>query len=110
MTTEHPADSAPPTNRSASHSSQSRGLSSISSRSGIACITAIIRVPPTDWRFIIPRGRLQRARARLGPERLADVNGLASSAEPPLLHFAKRQDMVAWAPTSVDAERAGSAP
>ena len=25
--------------------------------SGIACITAIIRVPPTDWRFIIHRGR-----------------------------------------------------
>jgi uncharacterized protein YqjF (DUF2071 family) len=57
-----------------------------------------------------PPWTLQRARARLGPNGLADVNGLALPPEPPLLHFAKRQDMVAWAPTSVDAERAGSAP
>ena len=57
-----------------------------------------------------PPWMLQPARARLIRNGLADVNGLALPTAPPLLHFVKRQDMVAWAPISVDAERAGSAP
>jgi uncharacterized protein YqjF (DUF2071 family) len=57
-----------------------------------------------------PPWALQPARARLVRNGLADVNGLALPSAPPLLHFSKRQDAIAWAPTSVDAERAGSAP
>jgi uncharacterized protein len=57
-----------------------------------------------------PPWTLQPARAQVVRNALADANGLALPGVPPLLHFAKRQDMVAWAPTSVDAERAGSAP
>jgi uncharacterized protein YqjF (DUF2071 family) len=66
----------------------------------------------TPYRLEIhhPPWMLQPARADLMCNDLADVNGLALPHLPPLLHFVKRQDMVAWAPTSVDAERAGSPP
>ena len=57
-----------------------------------------------------PSWVLQPARARVVCESLAEVNGLTLPSSPPLLHFAKRQDMVAWMPASVDAERAGSPP
>ena len=53
---------------------------------------------------------LQPARGRVACESLAGVNGLTLPPSPPLLHFAKRQDMVAWMPASVDAEPAGSPP
>jgi len=44
---------------------------------------------------------LQRAEARLARNELAAANGLSLPSAPPLLHFSKRQDVVAWAPTSI---------
>jgi uncharacterized protein YqjF (DUF2071 family) len=46
-----------------------------------------------------PPWQLQPAEAHLTRNTMAAVNGLTLPAEPPLLHFAKRQDMVGWAPT-----------
>jgi uncharacterized protein len=45
-----------------------------------------------------PPWLLQAADAEFVRNNLADVNGLALPGVAPLLHFAKRQDMVAWAP------------
>ncbi len=45
-----------------------------------------------------PPWQLQTAEAQLTRNSMAEAAGLALSAEPPLLHFARRQDMVAWAP------------
>jgi len=53
---------------------------------------------------------LQPARGRVVCDSLAGVNGLRLPPSDPLLHFAKRQDMVAWMPASLDTERAGSPP
>jgi uncharacterized protein YqjF (DUF2071 family) len=44
---------------------------------------------------------LQPAEAHVTRNGLADANGLELPQSLPLLHFAKRQDMVAWAPTFV---------
>jgi uncharacterized protein YqjF (DUF2071 family) len=44
---------------------------------------------------------LQSAEARLTRNELAAVNGLSLPSSLPLLHFSKRQDVVAWAPTSI---------
>jgi uncharacterized protein YqjF (DUF2071 family) len=57
-----------------------------------------------------PPWKLQPARAQVAGNDMANVNGLALPQLPPLLHFARRQDVVAWAPRSIDAERAGSPP
>ena len=46
-----------------------------------------------------PPWLLQRAEAHIVRNTMADVNGVVLPDEPPLLHFAKRQDMVAWLPT-----------
>ena len=46
-----------------------------------------------------PPWRLQRARATLVRNTMADASGIALPFKPPLLHFAKRQDAVAWPPT-----------
>jgi uncharacterized protein YqjF (DUF2071 family) len=45
-----------------------------------------------------PPWLLQSAEAQFMRNSMADAAGLALPAEPPLLHFALRQDMVAWAP------------
>lgn len=46
-----------------------------------------------------PPWSLQPARAEVARNTMAEINGVTLPDEPPLLHFAKRQDMVAWAPT-----------
>jgi uncharacterized protein YqjF (DUF2071 family) len=45
-----------------------------------------------------PPWRLQSARAALVRNSMAEVNGVTLPDHPPLVHFAKRQDMVAWPP------------
>jgi uncharacterized protein YqjF (DUF2071 family) len=45
-----------------------------------------------------PPWLLQPAEAQFSRNSMAEATGLALPAELPLLHFAKRQDMVAWAP------------
>jgi uncharacterized protein len=45
-----------------------------------------------------PPWQLQLAEAQLMQNSMAEAAGLTLPAEPPLLHFAPRQDMVAWAP------------
>jgi uncharacterized protein YqjF (DUF2071 family) len=46
-----------------------------------------------------PPWLLQPARADLHRNTMARANGIRLPDEPPLLHFAKRQDIVAWAPS-----------
>ena len=46
-----------------------------------------------------PPWSLQMAEAVVRKNTLADANGLAFTGAPPLLHFARRQDMIAWMPT-----------
>jgi uncharacterized protein YqjF (DUF2071 family) len=48
-----------------------------------------------------PPWPLQTATATLVRNTLADVNGIRLPDRKPLLHFARRQDMVAWMPESV---------
>ena len=48
-----------------------------------------------------PPWPLQRAEATLVRNTMAAVNGVALPDRPPLLHFAKRQDMVAWLPETL---------
>jgi uncharacterized protein len=45
-----------------------------------------------------PPWQLQPAEGTFVRNAMADVNGLRLPDRPPLLHFAKRQDMVAWLP------------
>jgi uncharacterized protein len=45
---------------------------------------------------------LQLATATFHVNTMADANGLSLPQAPPLLHFAKRQDMVAWLPSGTD--------
>ena len=45
-----------------------------------------------------PRWRLQSAAAEFARNSMAEASCLALPAQQPLLHFARRQDMVAWAP------------
>jgi uncharacterized protein YqjF (DUF2071 family) len=45
-----------------------------------------------------PRWLLQRAQASIDVNTMGRANGIDLPARPPLLHFAKRQDMVAWLP------------
>ena len=45
-----------------------------------------------------PRWILQRAQASIEVNTMGRVNGIELPARPPLLHFSKRQDMVAWLP------------
>jgi uncharacterized protein YqjF (DUF2071 family) len=49
-----------------------------------------------------PRWPLQSAEAHIAHNTMADAAGLRLPAMKPLLHFSRRQDMVAWAPTSID--------
>jgi uncharacterized protein YqjF (DUF2071 family) len=46
-----------------------------------------------------PPWPLQGAEAQLIRNTMADVNGFQLPDQPPLLHFARRQDVVAWTPT-----------
>jgi uncharacterized protein len=48
-----------------------------------------------------PPWLLQPAEAQFLRNSMAEAAGLILPAEPPLLHFAKRQDMVAWAPDRI---------
>ncbi len=48
-----------------------------------------------------PPWLLQPAEAQFSRNSMAEAAGLILPAEPPLLHFAKRQDMVAWAPDRI---------
>jgi uncharacterized protein YqjF (DUF2071 family) len=45
-----------------------------------------------------PPWRLQIAEAEFARNGMAEASGLRLPEAPPLLHFAKRQDMVAWMP------------
>jgi len=49
-----------------------------------------------------PPWPLQPAHAQLHRNTMAEANGLSLPDEPPLLHFAKRQDMVAWGPEPLE--------
>jgi hypothetical protein len=57
----------------------------------------------TPYRLDIhhPPWPLQAARAELTRNSMADVHGITLPACPPLLHFARRQDMVAWSPVAL---------
>lgn len=48
-----------------------------------------------------PPWPLQRARVHLVGNGMADVNGVMLPAQSPRVHFAKRQDMVAWLPAAL---------
>jgi uncharacterized protein len=48
-----------------------------------------------------PPWPLQPARGEFVRNTMADVHGITLPHEPPLLHFAKRQDMVAWSPSDL---------
>jgi uncharacterized protein len=48
-----------------------------------------------------PRWPLQTADARFTRNTMADAAGLKLAEREPLLHFSKRQDMVAWTPTAI---------
>jgi uncharacterized protein YqjF (DUF2071 family) len=50
-----------------------------------------------------PPWPLQDAEAELTVNTMAEASGILLPAVAPLLHFSKRQDMVAWAPTAADA-------
>jgi len=45
---------------------------------------------------------LQRATAVVLENDMAEAGGVSLPAVEPLLHFARRQDVVAWLPASVD--------
>lgn len=49
-----------------------------------------------------PPWPLQRAEAQVIENTMADASGIRLPGQPPLLHFAKRQDMVAWMPAHLD--------
>jgi uncharacterized protein YqjF (DUF2071 family) len=49
-----------------------------------------------------PRWPLQPAAADLTRNSMAEVNGIALPDRTPLLHYVKRQDMVAWMPTGLN--------
>jgi len=55
----------------------------------------------TPYRMEIhhPSWPLQRAQAEIRRNGMAAASGLTLDDAPPLLHFVKRQDVVAWAPT-----------
>ena len=57
----------------------------------------------TPYRLEIhhPRWPLQAATAQLTRNTMAAAQGIALPAVDPLLHFSRRQDMVAWPPTAV---------
>jgi uncharacterized protein YqjF (DUF2071 family) len=57
----------------------------------------------TPYRLDIhhPPWPLQTAEARIHANGMASANGLATPGGPPLLHFARRLDMVAWAPSEL---------
>ena len=50
---------------------------------------------------IIRRGRCESARAEIPMNTMADAAGIRLPEMAPLLHFAKRQDMVCWAPQTI---------
>ncbi len=58
----------------------------------------------TPYRLEIhhPRWPLQAATAQLTRNTMAAAQGVALPAVDPLLHFSRRQDMVAWPPTAVE--------
>ena len=49
-----------------------------------------------------PRWTLESAEAEITVNTMADAAGIRLPSMAPLLHFSKRQDMVAWAPTAVE--------
>jgi uncharacterized protein YqjF (DUF2071 family) len=51
-----------------------------------------------------PLWALHPAQAEIGRNTMATISGLSLDDRPPLLHFAKRQDMVAWMPSSLNDE------
>ena len=46
-----------------------------------------------------PAWSLQAARAEITANTMAAASGISISGQPALLHFARRQDVIAWAPT-----------
>lgn len=51
-----------------------------------------------------PPWKLQPAEAAISENTMADAAGISLPPIEPLLHFVKRQDMVAWAPTTIGPE------
>jgi uncharacterized protein YqjF (DUF2071 family) len=49
-----------------------------------------------------PPWPLQSAEGQIISNTMLEANGLTRRTTPPLLHFAKRQDVVAWAPSSLN--------
>jgi uncharacterized protein YqjF (DUF2071 family) len=49
-----------------------------------------------------PPWPLQRARATIDRNTMAALSGIALPDDLPLLHFARRQDMVAWSPVAIE--------
>jgi uncharacterized protein len=49
-----------------------------------------------------PRWDLQLADAEFDRNTMAEASGIALPGRPPLLHYVKRQDTVAWMPTSLE--------
>jgi uncharacterized protein YqjF (DUF2071 family) len=60
------------------------------------------RAGPYQLDTLHPPWRLQRADAEFMRNTMAEIHGLLLPARPALLHFASRQDMVAWAPVRID--------
>jgi uncharacterized protein YqjF (DUF2071 family) len=56
------------------------------------------RSAPARLEIHHPRWLLQRAQASIEVNTMGRVNGIELPSRPPLVHFAKRQDMVAWRP------------
>ncbi|MEP6916042.1 MAG: DUF2071 domain-containing protein [Acidobacteriota bacterium] len=54
-----------------------------------------------------PPWPLQGAEAEITVNTMADAAGIQLPDDAPLLHFARRQDTVAWAPTRVDGGKPG---
>jgi uncharacterized protein YqjF (DUF2071 family) len=48
-----------------------------------------------------PRWPLQAAKADIRHNTMAEANGLHLTGGPPLLHFARRQDVIAWMPSEL---------
>ena len=63
------------------------------------CLYAVDRrLQRSGWTFIIRRGRCSR-RSGDYANTMADAAGIRLPSMAPLLHFAKRHDMVCWAPS-----------
>ena len=66
------------------------------------CLYAVKRGFPYRLEIHHPPWPLESAAAEISVNTMADAAGLRLPAAAPLLHFAKRQDMVCWPPETLD--------